>query len=49
MTQVAEGVYFIEGQDDMIPDSHVYIIGKPGSEDFFHDRCGACGEGPVQT
>ena len=35
MNQVTEGVYFIEGQDDMIPDSHVYIIGKPETHASF--------------
>jgi hydroxyacylglutathione hydrolase len=32
--QVAEGVYFIQGQDEFIPDSHMYVIGKPDSEDL---------------
>ncbi len=34
MTQITEGVYFIQGQDEMIPDSHVYVIGKPSSKDL---------------
>lgn len=34
MKQIAEGVYFIPGQDDLIPDSHTYVIGKPSSEDL---------------
>jgi glyoxylase-like metal-dependent hydrolase (beta-lactamase superfamily II) len=34
MTQVTEGIYFIEGRDDMIPDSHIYIIGKPETNDL---------------
>jgi glyoxylase-like metal-dependent hydrolase (beta-lactamase superfamily II) len=34
MTEVIEGVYFIPGQDDFIPDSHVYIVGEPSSEDL---------------
>ena len=34
MTKVTEGVYFIQGQDEFIPDSHVYIVGEPASEDF---------------
>ena len=45
MTQVAEGVYFIEGQDDMIPDSHVYIIGKPGTGDLSMVDAGLAGKG----
>ena len=34
MSQVTEGVYYIQGQDEMIPDSHVYIIGDPASKDL---------------
>ncbi len=45
MAQVAEGVYFIEGQDDMIPDSHAYIIGKPESKDLSMIDAGLAGKG----
>jgi len=45
MTQVAEGVLFIEGRDDMIPDSHVYIIGRPGSQDLSMIDAGLTGKG----
>ena len=45
MTKVAEGVYFIEGRDDMIPDSHVYVIGKPGSGDLSMIDAGLAGKG----
>jgi hydroxyacylglutathione hydrolase len=45
MTQVAEGVYFIRGRDDMIPDSHIYIIGKPGSNDLSMIDTGLAGKG----
>ena len=34
MTKITEGVYFIPGQDDFIPDSHVYVIGEPSSQDL---------------
>ena len=34
MKQIVEGVYFIQGQDGMIPDCHVYLIGKPSSGDL---------------
>jgi glyoxylase-like metal-dependent hydrolase (beta-lactamase superfamily II) len=34
MHKVTEGVYFIQGQDEFIPDSHVYVIGKPGTRDL---------------
>ncbi len=45
MAQVAEGVYFIEGQDDMIPDSHAYIIGQPESKDLSMIDAGLTGKG----
>lgn len=34
MQQITEGVYYIQGQDGMIPDCHVYLIGKPSSGDL---------------
>ena len=34
MEQITDGVYFIQGQDGMIPDCHVYLIGKPSSGDL---------------
>jgi len=34
MTEVAKGVSFIPGQDDFIPDSHVYVLGDPASQDL---------------
>ena len=33
MSQICEGVIFIEGRDDMIPDSHIYVIGKTESKE----------------
>ncbi len=45
MTEVTEGVYFIQGQDEMIPDSHVYLIGKPSSEDLTLVDAGLVGRG----
>jgi glyoxylase-like metal-dependent hydrolase (beta-lactamase superfamily II) len=44
MTKVADGVYFIEGRDEMIPDSHVYIIGKPESADLSMVDAGLMGK-----
>ena len=29
-----EGVYFIPGQDELIPDAHAYVIGNPSSQDL---------------
>ena len=34
MKQITEDVYFIQGQDELIPDSHAYVIGKPASGDL---------------
>lgn len=34
MPKITEGVYFIPGQDEFIPDSHVYIVGHPSSQDL---------------
>ncbi|MFH1490051.1 MAG: MBL fold metallo-hydrolase, partial [Pseudomonadota bacterium] len=38
-------VYFIEGQDEMIPDAHVYVIGLPGSGDLSLVDAGLTGKG----
>ena len=43
--QVTEGVYFIQGQDEFIPDSHVYVIGEPDSEDLSIIDAGLMGKG----
>jgi len=43
--QVAEGVYFIQGQDEFIPDSHMYVIGKPDSKDLSLVDAGLMGKG----
>ncbi len=45
MNQVAEGVYFIQGRDEMIPDSHVYLIGKESSDDLSIVDAGLVGRG----
>ncbi|HBA55171.1 MBL fold metallo-hydrolase [Syntrophorhabdus aromaticivorans] len=45
MTKVSEGVYFIQGQDEFLPDSHVYIIGEPGSNDLSMVDVGLTGKG----
>lgn len=34
MPEIIEGIWFIAGVDDMIPDSHVYVIGEPSSHDL---------------
>lgn len=45
MTQITEDIYFIQGQDAMIPDCHVYVIGKPSSGDLSMIDAGLMGKG----
>lgn len=45
MAKISEGVYFIPGRDDMIPDSHTYIIGEPSSNDLSLIDVGLTGKG----
>ncbi len=45
MAKIREGVYFIQGMDDMIPDSHTYVIGEPGSNDLSIVDVGLTGKG----
>jgi glyoxylase-like metal-dependent hydrolase (beta-lactamase superfamily II) len=44
MSQISEGVYFFKGQDDMIPDAHVYVIGKSESGDLSMIDAGLMGK-----
>ncbi len=34
MPKITEEVYYIPGQDEFIPDSHAYILGKPSSQNL---------------
>jgi hydroxyacylglutathione hydrolase len=45
MTKVNEGVFFIQGQDEFLPDSHVYVIGDPASNDLSVIDVGLTGKG----
>ena len=45
MKQITESVFFIPGQDEMIPDSHVYLIGTPDSDDMSLIDAGLMGKG----
>ena len=45
MKQVTEEIYFIKGQDEMIPDSHVFVIGQPSSGDLSLIDAGLVGKG----
>lgn len=49
MSQVYKGVYFIPGQDEFIPDSHVYVIGNPGSGDLSIVDTGLTGKGSYKA
>jgi glyoxylase-like metal-dependent hydrolase (beta-lactamase superfamily II) len=43
--KIIEGIYFIPGQDEMIPDSHVYILGDSHSHDLSMVDVGLLGKG----
>jgi hydroxyacylglutathione hydrolase len=45
MIEVTKGVSFIPGQDDFIPDSHVYVLGEPASQDLSLVDAGLVGKG----
>ena len=45
MTEIIEGIWFFAGVDDMIPDSHVYVIGEPSSKDLSIIDVGLMGKG----
>ena len=49
MTKVTDGVYFIPGRDDFIPDSHVYVVGEPSSQDLSLIDVGLMGKGDYKT
>lgn len=38
--QVVDGVWWIPGKDKFFPDSHVYVVGKPGAGDYSLIDCG---------
>lgn len=44
MKKITEDVFYIQGQDDMIPDSHVYVVGKPESNDLSMIDAGLMGK-----
>jgi len=45
MPEVTEGVYTIPGQDDFMPDSHAYVLGKPSSQNLSLVDAGLTGKG----
>ena len=45
MQEIMEGVYFIQGQDEFIPDAHMYVIGKASTGDLSVIDAGLMGKG----
>ena len=45
MTRIIDGVYFIPGQDEFLPDAHVYVLGEPSSKDLSLVDSGLVGKG----
>ena len=45
MKNITEGIYMSPGIDEMIPDSHMYLIGMPGSGDLTLVDAGLIGKG----
>jgi len=43
--KIIDGLYFIEGQDEFIPDSHVYLIGDSSEADITLVDAGLMGKG----
>jgi len=43
--KIIEGVYFIPGQDEFIPDSHAYVLGEPSTSDLSLVDAGLMGKG----
>jgi hydroxyacylglutathione hydrolase len=49
MPRVADNVFFIPGQDEFIPDAHVYVIGDPATEDLSLIDAGLVGKGAYKV
>ncbi|HEY3278682.1 MAG TPA: MBL fold metallo-hydrolase, partial [Syntrophorhabdaceae bacterium] len=45
MPKITDGIHFIQGQDEFIPDSHVYILGDPATKDLSMIDVGLTGKG----
>lgn len=48
MIEPMEGIRHIPGQDEMIPDSHTYVVGLPSSQDLSLVDPGLVGKGKVK-
>lgn len=44
MNKIYEGIYMIPGRDEMLPDSHVYILGLPETKDLTMIDAGMAGK-----
>ncbi len=51
MPKITEDVYYIPGQDEFMPDSHTYVLGKPSSQNLSLIDPGLTGKGSykIQT
>ena len=49
MTKISEGIHFVQGRDEFLPDSHMYVIGEPGSEDLSLVDVGLTGKGQYKV
>lgn len=45
MPKITEEVYYIPGQDEFMPDAHVYLLGRPLSQDLTLIDAGVVGKG----
>lgn len=45
MPKITEEVFYIPGQDEFMPDSHAYVLGKPSSQDLSLIDAGLTGKG----
>jgi hydroxyacylglutathione hydrolase len=45
MSKISEGVYFVPGQDEFLPDSNTYVLGNASSRDFSLIDPGLTGKG----
>ena len=45
MPKITDDIYHIPGQDEMMPDSHTYVIGRPSSQDLSIIDVGLTGKG----
>jgi hydroxyacylglutathione hydrolase len=45
MAKIIDGVYFVQGRDEFLPDSHTYVLGEPSSDDLSVVDVGLTGKG----